>query len=136
VSRHIGTVDAEMSGHWAPVSICLITDSSALVPKCHGPNCLGSEVYVHRPFDYNRPWAEKWGAAVPLSLGEAGSPSIAMSPGPRPASRPSGILIYPTLWPQYTNDTRQTHRQAKTPFTRCNLLWNRLSNRLTTGCIV
>ena len=32
-------------------------------------------------------------------------------------------------WPQYTNVTRQAHRQTKTPFTRCNLLSNRLSNR-------
>jgi len=29
-------------------------------------------------------WAEKWGAADPLSVGGAGSPSNTMSPGPRP----------------------------------------------------
>ena len=35
----------------------------------------------------------------------AGSPSNAMSPGPMPTSVPSGILIHPTGWPQYTNVT-------------------------------
>jgi len=34
------------------------------------------------------------------------------SPGPRPTSIPSDILIHPTVWPQYTNVTdRQTDRQ-------------------------
>ena len=41
------------------------------------------------------------GAAVPLSLGgEAGSPSNTMSPGLRPISVPSDILIHPAIWPQ------------------------------------
>jgi len=38
-----------------------------------------------------------------------------MSPGPRPTSPPSGILIHLTVWPQYTNvtdrQTEQTERQ-------------------------
>jgi len=42
----------------------------------------------------------KVGAAVPLSVG-AGSPSNTVSPGPRPASIPSGILIHPTVLPQH-----------------------------------
>jgi len=43
----------------------------------------------------------------------AGSPSNIMLPGPRPTSVPSGILIHPTVWPQYTNVTdRQTDRQT------------------------
>jgi len=52
------------------------------------------------------------GATVPLSVGRgAGSPSNTMSPGPRPTSIPSGILIHSTVWPQYTNVTdRQTDR--------------------------
>jgi len=29
-------------------------------------------------------------------------PSNTMSPGPRPTSLPSGILIYPAVWPQQT----------------------------------
>jgi len=44
-------------------------------------------------------------AAVPLSVGEAGFPPNTMSPGPRPISIPSDILIHPTVWPQYTNVT-------------------------------
>ena len=55
----------------------------------------------------------KVGAAVPLSMGEAGFPFNTMSPGSRPTSLPSGILIHPTVWPQYTTVTdRQTDRQT------------------------
>jgi len=32
-----------------------------------------------------------------------------MWPRPRPTCVSSGILIHPTVWPQYTNVTRQTH---------------------------
>jgi len=42
------------------------------------------------------------GADVPLSVEGAGSPSNTMSPGPRPTSVPSGILMHPAFWPQYT----------------------------------
>ena len=48
---------------------------------------------------------------MPLSVRGAGSSSNKMSPGPRPTSIPSGILIYPTVWPQYTNVTGRTDRQ-------------------------
>jgi len=49
--------------------------------------------------------------AVPLSVGGgAGSSSNTMSPGPRPAAVPSGVLIHPTVWPQYTNVTDRTDR--------------------------
>jgi len=41
-------------------------------------------------------------AAVLLSVGEAGSPSNPMSPGLRPTSVPSGILIHTGVWPQQT----------------------------------
>jgi len=45
----------------------------------------------------------KVGAAVLLCVeGRAGSPSNTMSPGPKRASVPSGILIHPTVWPQWT----------------------------------
>jgi len=43
-------------------------------------------------------WAEKWGAAVPLS-GGAGSPSNTMWPVPSSISVPSGILIHPAVRP-------------------------------------
>ena len=55
-------------------------------------------------------WAEKWRPAVLCPFPwEAGSPSDIMLPRPRSTSVPSGILIHPTIWPQYTNVTdRQT----------------------------
>jgi len=53
----------------------------------------------------------KVGAAMSLSVGAVGSPPNTMSPGPRPTSIPSGILIHATVWPQYTNVTdRDTDR--------------------------
>jgi len=39
---------------------------------------------------------------MPLSVGGAGSTSNTMSPGLKPTSIPSGILIHPAVWPQYT----------------------------------
>jgi len=53
----------------------------------------------------------RYPAAVPLSVrGSCRSPSDTMSPGPRPTSVPSGILIRPTIWPHYTNVTDRTDR--------------------------
>jgi len=40
--------------------------------------------------------------------GGAGFPSNTMWPGSRPTSIPSGILIHPTVWPQYTIVTDST----------------------------
>jgi len=50
---------------------------------------------------------------VPLSLfsGGARSPSKTMSPGTRPTFLPSGTLIHPVVWPQYTNVTDRQDRQ-------------------------
>jgi len=45
-----------------------------------------------------------------LLMGGDGSTSNTMSPGQRPASIPSGILIHPTVWPQYTNVTDRQDR--------------------------
>jgi len=53
----------------------------------------------------------KVGAAVPLSGGEGTrSPLNTMWPEPRPNSVPSGILIHPAVWPQYTNVTDRQDR--------------------------
>jgi len=57
----------------------------------------------------------KVGAAVPHSVGKVGSPSNTMSPGSRPTSIPSGILIHPTVWPQYINVTDRRDRQENGP---------------------
>jgi len=40
----------------------------------------------------------KLGASVPIMGGGAGFPSNTVSRGPRPASLPSGMLIYPASW--------------------------------------
>jgi len=48
------------------------------------------------------------GADVSLSMEGAGSTSNTMLSGPRPTSVPSGILIHPVVWPQYTNVTNRT----------------------------
>ena len=42
-------------------------------------------------------WAEKWEEAVALSVGETWAPSNTTSPGSRPTSVQSGIMIHPTL---------------------------------------
>jgi len=55
----------------------------------------------------------KVGAAVPLSVGEAGYPSNTMWPGTRPTSVPGGILIHPTVWSQYTNVTDRQDRKGQ-----------------------
>jgi len=44
--------------------------------------------------------------------GAARSPSNTMSPGPRPTSAPSGILIHSTVCPQYTDKTYIQDRQT------------------------
>ena len=51
-------------------------------------------------------------AAVLLSVERAGSPSN--TPWPRPTSVPSGILIHPAVWPQYTNVTDRTDGANRT----------------------
>jgi len=50
-------------------------------------------------------------AAARLSVGKLGPQLTQCRLGPRPTSVQSGILIHPTVWPQYTNVTdRQTTR--------------------------
>jgi len=44
----------------------------------------------------------KFGGCAPFLEGVAGSPSKTKSPGPRPISIPSGILIHPAIWLQRT----------------------------------
>jgi len=42
----------------------------------------------------------KFGGSAPFWGGRAVSPSNTKSPGPRPTSVPSGILLHPAIWPQ------------------------------------
>jgi len=66
-------------------------------------------------FDHNKHGPKIEAGAVPL-LEEPGAPSNIMWPGPRPTSAPNGILIHPTVWPQYTNVTdRQTGQTDNGP---------------------
>ena len=48
----------------------------------------------------------------PFAWGEAGFPSNTMSPGPRPASVPSGILIHPTVWNVTDRQTGQMGQRS------------------------
>jgi len=64
-----------------------------------------------RPFGHNR-HGRKIREGVLCPLGAAGSPCNTMSPGPRPISVPSGILIHSAVWTQYTKVTDMTDRQT------------------------
>jgi len=52
-----------------------------------------------QPFGHTRHEPKNGGCAP---LGGAWFPCNTMWPGPRPISVPSGILIHPAVWPQYT----------------------------------
>ena len=56
----------------------------------------------------------KWEGLCPLFGRGAGSSSNTMCPGPRRTFVPSFILIRPTVWPQYTNDTDRTGQDRQT----------------------
>ena len=76
-----------------------------------------------QPFGHNRHGPRFTDACLPASVnhksggccahfrGGVVSPSNTMSPAPRPTSVPSGILIHPTVWAQYTNVTHRQDRQ-------------------------
>ena len=55
-----------------------------------------------QPFGHIRHGTKIGGWAPFVGGGGAGSPSNTMSPGPRPTSIPSGLLIHPAIWPQRT----------------------------------
>jgi len=63
-----------------------------------------------QPFDHNMRGPKTGGSAPFLGRG-AESSSNKTSLGPRPTSLPSGILVHPAVWPQYTNITDRTDRQ-------------------------
>ena len=62
-----------------------------------------SSNWHRQPFGHKR-HGPKIGV-VPLFWRGDGSLCNTMWPAPRPTSVPSGILIHPTVWPQYTNIT-------------------------------
>jgi len=79
------------------------------VISCCGRRPIGHN--IHGPKSGDR------GCCAPLRVEDgAGAPSNTVSPAPNPTSVPSGILIHPTVWPQYTNTlTLQRDRQDNGP---------------------
>jgi len=53
-----------------------------------------------QPFGHNKHGSKIWGLRPSVREGGAGSPSNTKSPGPRPSSIPSDILIHAAIWPQ------------------------------------
>jgi len=54
-----------------------------------------------QPFGHNKHGPKIWRGAPPtIGAGRAESPSNTKSPGPRPSSIPSDILIHAAIWPQ------------------------------------
>ena len=49
-----------------------------------------------------QPFGHNYRHGPKIGWREAGSPSKTKSPGPRPTSVPSGILVHPAVWPQQT----------------------------------
>ena len=68
-----------------------------LDPSSHGHN-------RHKPNSGGGLLCPLFGVGL-LPCGGAGSPSKTMWSVPRRTSIPSGLLIHPTVWPQYTNVT-------------------------------
>jgi len=65
-----------------------------------------------RPFGHNRHGPKMGEMPCPFPWGRSWVPSNTLSPGPRPTSVPSGILIHPVVWPQYTNVTDSQDSQT------------------------
>jgi len=71
-----------------------------------------SSCWDGRSFGHNRRGPKSGGCSAPPLFRGSWFPSNTMSPGPRPTSIPSDILIHPTVWPQYTNVTDKQDRQT------------------------
>jgi len=67
-----------------------------------------------QPFSHNRHGPKSGGCCAPFLGRITGSPSNTVWPGPKHTSIPSFILIYPTVWPQYTNITEKQRGQDRT----------------------
>jgi len=71
---------------------------------------------IHPAVGHNRHGSKiEDGRGLLCPFGAAGSPSNTVWPGPRPTSIPSGMLIHPTIWPQYTNVTDIQNRTDNDP---------------------
>ena len=67
---------------------------------CYGGGLGPGNIMLDR---WQQTWAEKWGSVLCLFGGRGAEFSSNILS--RPPSLPSGILIHPTVWPQYTNVT-------------------------------
>jgi len=78
----------------------------------------------------------KVGVLRPFVWGRAGSLSNTMWPGLRPTTIPSGILIHPSVWTQYTNFTDRQDRQRSDSIGRTVLGRPKRQNRsrFRMGC--
>jgi len=72
-----------------------------------------SSCWDGRPFGHNRHGPKGGGCCAPFR-GGTGSPPNTVSHGLRRTSVPGGILIHPTVWPEYTNVTDRQDRQDRT----------------------
>jgi len=77
---------------WCGASLRAFLNTSSAVAEIG--NRLATTLHGRKVAELLRPFPWK-----------AESPSNAIPPGPRPTSVPVGILIHPTVWPQYTNVT-------------------------------
>ena len=64
---------------------------------------------------HNRHGPKRGGGAVPLSR-SAGNPSNTMWPAPRSTSVPSGVIIRPAVWPQYSIGCHSPRRNISTNY--------------------
>jgi len=99
-------------------------------PPCHVPRWS-----IHQ-FGHNRRGPKIGeGALPPFGEGGTGSPSHTMSPGPRPASVPSGILIHAAVLAaihQRHRQDRQTDRQDNGPMAQGEPFYERSPKKTET----
>ena len=100
---------APLRGNWVPILHVTWAEAQLPTKRYLDPSSLWSQ----------QTCTENWAGCAPFG-GGAGSPSNTMWPGPRPTSTPSGILIYPTISPQYTNITDRQDRTGQS--NECSLL--------------
>jgi len=109
-----------------PLPRCIIDPQNGVIPEKReelGPHLTQCRLGLSLPpyqvvswflqsFGHNNHGPKSGSCCAPFP--GAGSPSNTVWPGPRPTFIPSGILIHPTVCPQYANVTyRQRDRQDR-----------------------
>ena len=117
VRTSVYTMQPVVQPYWQPVVSCKWgvleneSESSGLVDRSSAVAEMGDRLAIIDMGRKVRGWA-----AVPLSVGWAGSPSNTMSHGSRPTSVPSGILIHPAVCHNTrTLQTGKTDREVNGP---------------------